>query len=100
LVVAGTLPVLVIYGDRDTSTGPPEPSVEIIRRGLEAAGQANVTVRIFRDADHSLCRAGPARRPIGAASSKERSSDTGPNFTPGYLETVTDLLSNAACTSK
>jgi pimeloyl-ACP methyl ester carboxylesterase len=39
-------PVLVLYGDRDTSNGPPELTIAIIRRGLEAAGNKDVTVRI------------------------------------------------------
>ena len=54
-------PVLVIYGDRDTSTGPPEPVVAIIRRGLEAAENRDITVRIFRDADHSILRSRTGR---------------------------------------
>src|SRR6202035_3472238 len=31
-------PVLVIYGDKDTLSGPPEPLVALIRRGLAKAG--------------------------------------------------------------
>ena len=41
-------PVLVLYGDRDVSSGPPEPLIAIIRRGLAAAGNNDVTVRVFR----------------------------------------------------
>jgi pimeloyl-ACP methyl ester carboxylesterase len=85
-------PVLAVYGDRDTSTGPPEPLLEIIRLGLQAAGNANLTVRVLRDADHSLCRAGAADRPAGADPPKERPRDAGPDFVPGYLETMTDWL--------
>ena len=69
-------PVLVLYGDRDTSGGPPEPLVAIIRRGLEAVGNEDVTVRIFRDADHSLCR---ADRPVAArAAHRRKNSRTSP----------------------
>jgi putative heme-binding domain-containing protein len=85
-------PVLVLYGERDVSTGPPEPLIAIIRRGLAAAGNEDVTVRIFPDADHSLCRIGkPSRTPLGARA-KEPPKDAGPDFVPGYLETMTDWI--------
>jgi pimeloyl-ACP methyl ester carboxylesterase len=73
-------PVLVIYGDRDTSTGPPDGLVAIIRRGLAKAGNDDVTVHIFPGADHSLCRA--ERREVGG----------GPDFVPGYLDEMTGWL--------
>jgi pimeloyl-ACP methyl ester carboxylesterase len=73
-------PVLVIYGDRDTSSGPPDGLVAIIRRGLARAGNDDVTVRIFPGADHSLLRAGR----------QEGGGD--PDFVPGYLDEMTDWL--------
>jgi uncharacterized protein len=85
-------PVLVLYGDRDTSTGPPKPVIAIIRRGLEGAGNGDVTVRIFRDADHSLCRAGPASGAVGGSRVTVQSKDAGPDFVTGYLDTMTDWL--------
>jgi pimeloyl-ACP methyl ester carboxylesterase len=85
-------PVLVLYGDRDTSTGPPEPMVALIRRGLEAAGNADVTVRILRDADHSLCRVRPASGVVGGARAKDQSKVAAPEFATGYFETMTDWL--------
>ena len=85
-------PVLIIYGDRDTSTGPPEPLVAIIRRGLETARNGDVTVRIFRDADHSMLRARPAAGVAGGVRTKEQSNGAGPDFVTGYLETMTDWL--------
>ena len=45
-------PVLVIYGDRDTSSGPPDELVATIRRGLAKRGNDDVTVRIFPSAEH------------------------------------------------
>ncbi len=87
-------PVLVLYGDRDTSNGPPEPSVAIIERGLKAAGNGDVFVRIFRGADHSLCKTAPALvdRAVVVPRSKDRSKDAGPDFADGYLETMTGWL--------
>src|SRR5262249_36360807 len=75
-------PVLAIYGDRDTSSGAPEPLIALIRRGLEKAGDRDVTVRIFADADHSLRRA----RKVG------REGDGNSDFVPGYLDAMTDWL--------
>jgi pimeloyl-ACP methyl ester carboxylesterase len=79
-------PVLVLYGDRDTSSGPPGKLVAIIRRGLKKAGNRDVTVKIFRNADHSLCRAEAGRK----HASRKRAGGT--NFVPGYLETMTTWL--------
>jgi hypothetical protein len=71
-------PVLVIFGDKDTSSGPAEPLIAIIRRGLTRAGNSDVAVEIFPRADHSLCKG------------KDRAS--GPDFVDGYLETMTGWL--------
>ena len=83
-------PVLVIFGDKDTSSGPPEPSVKIIRRGLAKAGNSDLVVKVFRDADHSLCvtktggRKKEAQKRPGA-----KAEVTGPEFVEGYLDTMT-----------
>jgi pimeloyl-ACP methyl ester carboxylesterase len=74
-------PVLVIYGDQDTSSGPSDGLVAIIRRGLARAGNEDVLVWIFAGADHSLCQA------------KRREGGADPNFTPGYLDAMTEWLS-------
>ncbi len=80
-------PVLVIYGEKDTSSGPPEPLVAIIRRGLEKAGNRDVTVRLFPGADHSLCRT----RTGSPREARDRAGG-GPDFVPGYLDAMTDWL--------
>jgi pimeloyl-ACP methyl ester carboxylesterase len=72
-------PVLVIYGDRDRSSGPPGELVAVIRRGLAKAGNDDVTVRIFPGADHSLCLA-------------RTGGKKDPAFAPGYLDTMTGWL--------
>ena len=85
-------PVLVLYGGRDVSTGAPEPLIAIIRRGLAVAGNDDVTVRVFPDADHSLCRLRLGTRAPDGARAKESPKDAGPDFVAGYLETMTDWL--------
>jgi pimeloyl-ACP methyl ester carboxylesterase len=77
-------PVLAIYGDKDTSSGPPEPLVAIIRTGLQKAKNADVTVRIFPGADHSLCNS--------QTGAPKRKDQDGPDFVPGYLDAMTDWL--------
>jgi hypothetical protein len=79
--------VLVIYGDKDRSSGPPEPLATVIRRGLEKAGDRNLTVKIFPDADHSLA---PAES--GGAKEAARREGAAPEFVPGYLEAMTNWI--------
>jgi pimeloyl-ACP methyl ester carboxylesterase len=79
-------PVLVIYGDHDTSSGPPQKLVAIIRRGLKKAGNQDVTVRIFRDADHSLSRT------ESGGQSRSRKKSASPQFVTGYIETMLGWL--------
>jgi hypothetical protein len=79
--------VLVIYGDRDTSSGPPDELVATIRRGLAKGGNGDVTVRVFAGTDHSLCRseAGGGKE----ALAKAPKGDVWPDFVPGYLDLMT-----------
>jgi pimeloyl-ACP methyl ester carboxylesterase len=83
-------PVLVIYGDKDTSSGPPDELVATIRRGLTKAGNDDVTVRIFANADHSLCRSetGTRKEPLA----KTPRAGEPPEFVPGYLGLMTTWL--------
>jgi pimeloyl-ACP methyl ester carboxylesterase len=85
-------PVLVIYGDKDVSSGPPEPLVAIIRGGLENANNPDVTVRVFAGADHSLCvtKSGSPKEQTQRAKDRKHQSD--PDFVPGYLDSMTDWL--------
>jgi hypothetical protein len=69
----------VIYGDRDSSSGPPGRLVAVIRDGLAKAGNRDVTVRVFAGADHALREAGA----------------DGPDFVPGYLDAMTARLRGA-----
>jgi pimeloyl-ACP methyl ester carboxylesterase len=91
-------PVLVIYGDKDVSSGPPESLIAVIRRGLAKAGNADVTVRIFADADHSLCRTKTGGPKEARERARSRPKGAGPDFVPGYLDAMTDWLA-AKCTA-
>ena len=85
-------PVLAIYGDRDMSSGPPKPLVTLIRGGLKKANNRDVTIRIFPDADHSLCWAETKRaKESGLRVNEEKDSDA-PDFVNGYLDLMSDWL--------
>jgi pimeloyl-ACP methyl ester carboxylesterase len=85
-------PVLAIYGDEDTSSGPSKPLVAVIRTGLEKAQNADVVVHLFGGADHSLCvtkTGGPKEQ---AQRARDRKDQTEVDFVPGYLDAMTDWL--------
>jgi pimeloyl-ACP methyl ester carboxylesterase len=84
-------PVLVIYGDKDTSSGPPAELVAVIRRGLAKARNPDVTVKIFHNANHSLCQSETGGRKEARQRAQLRRGD-GPDFVPGYLDIMTSWL--------
>jgi pimeloyl-ACP methyl ester carboxylesterase len=84
--------VLVIFGANDTSSGAAGPLVDIIRRGLAKAGNRNITVKIFPDADHSLHRCPTGDRTEVVQSTETSKNKNGSNFVAGYLDTMTDWL--------
>jgi pimeloyl-ACP methyl ester carboxylesterase len=81
-------PVLAIYCGKDVSSGPPEPLLAIIRRGLKKAANEDVTIKLFPDADHDLCRP----RPEGRQRAESRTPADSPDFVPGYLEAMSAWL--------
>ncbi len=85
-------PVLALFGDKDTSSGPPEPLVAIIRRGLAKAGNPNLTVRIFANADHSLCHTRTGGHKEARERAQAKSKATGPHFVDGYLTAMSVWL--------
>ena len=85
-------PVLVIFGDKDTSSGPPEKLVALIRRGLTKAGNRDVTVKIFHNADHTLRKTKTGGPKEAKERAKNRDPEAGPDFVPGYLDTMTAWL--------
>jgi pimeloyl-ACP methyl ester carboxylesterase len=84
-------PVLAIYGDKDTSL-PAEWSLPILRRGLEKAGNRDVTIRVFPKADHGLCRTETGGPKEARARAALRQKGAGPDFAPGYLDAMTTWL--------
>jgi pimeloyl-ACP methyl ester carboxylesterase len=85
-------PVLAIYGEKDTSL-PSEKNLPIIRRGLEKAGNRDVTIKVFPRADHGLITSETGGPKEAKERSKARKPGDGPDFTPGYLDLMTDWLS-------
>jgi alpha-beta hydrolase superfamily lysophospholipase len=67
-------PVLALFGDRDVLIDWRD-SVPILRASLRAGGNRDLTIKVFRNADHNLMSVG---------------SD--PQFVPGYLPLLRDWL--------
>ena len=76
-----TQPLLAIFGERDPLV-PVQRSVTIFERALAKAGNSDVTIRVFPDADHGI--------EIG---------DSG-DFAPDYLETMVDWIWQRVRTKK
>ena len=73
-----TCPVLALLGQKDTYL-PAEKSARVWRTALEKAGNRDVTIRVFPDADHSLIES-----KTGGLKEVARAR----RFAPGYFETV------------
>jgi dienelactone hydrolase len=84
-------PVLAIYGDRDTSL-PAEKSIPIIRRGLEKAGNPDMTISVFSHADHGIVRAETGGPKEARERGLARKKGDPPDFAPGYLDAMTTWL--------
>ena len=67
-------PVLAVFGDRDVLVDWRD-SVPILRESLHAGGNRDLTIKVFRNADHNLM-----------------SVESGPHFVPGYLPLLRDWL--------
>jgi uncharacterized protein len=67
-------PVLAVFGDRDVLVDWRD-SVPILRESLHAAGNRDLTIKIFRNANHNLMTADPD-----------------PHFVQGYLPLLRDWL--------
>ena len=89
-------PVLAIYGEKDTSL-PANESLPIIRRGLDRAGNQDVTIKVFPRADHGLMTSetGGPKEARERAKAKEPGGE--PDFTPGYLDLMTRWLTERFC---
>jgi alpha-beta hydrolase superfamily lysophospholipase len=67
-------PVLAVFGDRDVLVDWRD-SVPILRESLRAGGNRDLTIKVFRNADHNLMSVGPD-----------------PQFVKGYLPLLRDWL--------
>jgi pimeloyl-ACP methyl ester carboxylesterase len=84
-------PVLAIFGDKDASC-PVERSAEVVRRGLAQAGNTDVMIKIFPRADHPITVSDTGGPQEAARRRRDRKDGAGPEFAPGYLDTMSDWL--------
>jgi pimeloyl-ACP methyl ester carboxylesterase len=84
-------PVLVIYGVNDKCL-PPEESLPIIRRGLEKAGNQDVSIKVFLKADHGLMRSETGGPKEAREREREKKPGHTPDFAPGYVELMSDWI--------
>jgi dienelactone hydrolase len=84
-------PVLAVFGEKDTSC-PVERSVAILRRGLDRAGNRDVTVKTFPRADHALTVSETGGRKEPRRRARQRGKVAEPEFVPGYPELMADWL--------
>jgi pimeloyl-ACP methyl ester carboxylesterase len=84
-------PVLAIYGGNDTSL-PAEKNLPIIRRGLDVAGNRDVTIKVFPRADHGLRTTVTGGPKEARERSKARRPGDAPDFAPGYLDLMAGWL--------
>jgi pimeloyl-ACP methyl ester carboxylesterase len=81
------VPVLRIFGERD-DRAPVDRSVARIREAFQRAGNTRYTIKVFPGADHGINLApNPAASEQGSVGANK-----GPNFAPGYLDTMTGWL--------
>ena len=82
-----TCPVLAIFGDKDTIVDFKE-SARVYARALRKAGNRDVTIKIFPNADHVIF---PSKTGGGKELEQAFQRPT-KEFAPGYLETMGDWL--------
>ena len=83
--------MLAIYGEKDTSL-PPDQNLPIIRRGLEKAGNKDVTITVVPGAGHGLKATTTGGPKEVKERSKGRKPGDDPDFAPGYLDLMTHWL--------
>jgi hypothetical protein len=85
-------PVLAIYGEKDTGCSAQE-QVAVIRRGLQKAGNRDVTLTVFPRAGHLITVTRTGGRKEAARRRAVAGQDAAePDFAPGYLETMSGWL--------
>jgi dienelactone hydrolase len=84
-------PVLALFADKDPSCRI-EPSVTVIRQGLEKAGNTDLTIKAIPKADHGFAVSETGGRKEARQRAKQRSAADGVELAPGYLDTVGSWL--------
>jgi dienelactone hydrolase len=84
-------PVLAIFGQNDRSC-PVERSVAVVRQRLARGGNRDVTIKVFPRADHRIAVSDTGGRKEASERARQRPSGAGPDFAPGYLNTMSDWL--------
>lgn len=79
------VPVLAVFGALDTQV-PPEHNAAPLAARLAAAGNPDVTVRVFPGASHWFAAA------VTGTTAEFRRQDYVPRFVPGFLETVSGWI--------
>jgi uncharacterized protein len=85
------VPVLALFGGLDLQV-PAEENRAAIVKALEKAGNKDVTVKVFPDANHLYQKA--------VTGSPFEYANLPPEFTPGFLETVSDWILAQTRTTK
>lgn len=78
------VPVLALYGDKDTEFDW-RSGIRVLRRAFAGRPGADLTVRVFKGADHRLCRS-----KTGAIDALPTGGGCG--LVPGYLDTLLGWL--------
>jgi len=84
IIAKTTIPVLSIYGGKDTQVDPYQ-GAEAYRQSLKSAGNTFYEVKIFPDADHNMAFS-------KTGSLKEQKARTESKIVPGLTEFVADWL--------
>lgn len=77
------VPVLALFAELDPMV-PPEPNVELLQRALERAGNPDLTIHVFPQANHVFWQARTGLR--------DEYHQLEPAFVPGFVETVGDWV--------
>jgi dienelactone hydrolase len=84
-------PVLAVFAKKDPSC-PVESSVAVIRKGLDKAGNNDVTIKVIAKADHSFAVSDTGGRKEARERAKRRPSGEAVELAPGYLDAVSGWL--------
>jgi uncharacterized protein len=84
-------PVLAVFGAKDV-TGPAEASAVVIRQGLAKASNADLTIKMFAKADHTIAVSETGGRKEALERAKKRLAGDGPELAPGYLDAMATWL--------